>query len=216
MKESTSKTVEEYIRSHPQIKSCLKGDLINLSSLARQITEELKLTNKTSFDATLIAIRRFNEKLSKEKVNDKKIGDLLRKSSLEIKSKISIFTLQKATPLDRIDKLQEVLRKENCTFYVLEGSDNYTLIMDDRFASEAETKLVHYIIKLHRGLSMLNIKSPKDIQQIPGVLAYLTNIFSENGINIMEFMSCWTDTLFIIDSKDLGKAITLFDKPLLE
>ena len=34
------------------------------------------------------------------------------------------------------------------------------------------------------------------------------NFLAENGVNILEFLSCWTDTLFIIDSKDVNKAIT--------
>ncbi len=43
---------------------------------------------------------------------------------------------------------------------------------------------------------------------ISGVaISYLTSLFYENGVNILEFLSCWTDTLFIIDEKDLNKAI---------
>ncbi|MBI2662417.1 hypothetical protein HYX11_03080 [Candidatus Woesearchaeota archaeon] len=53
------------------------------------------------------------------------------------------------------------------------------------------------------------LDSSKEIEQIVGVLSYLTSLFSENGVNIVEFLSCWTDTLFIINSADIPKTLPL-------
>ena len=47
----------------------------------------------------------------------------------------------------------------------------------------------------------------QEIENIPGVISYLTSLFSENGVNIEEFFSCWRDTVFVIAVNDLGKVL---------
>ena len=51
-------------------------------------------------------------------------------------------------------------------------------------------------------------KSAKEIESQLGVIAYLCGLFAENGVNIVEFLSCWTDTLFVINTKDVAKTLT--------
>ena len=38
-------------------------------------------------------------------------------------------------------------------------------------------------------------------------MGYLYSLFGENGINIIETMSTWTDTLFVIEEKDVGRVM---------
>ena len=47
------------------------------------------------------------------------------------------------------------------------------------------------------------------MENIPGIIAYLSTLLAENGINIIETMSTWTDTLFVIAEKDIAKVIEL-------
>ena len=54
-----------------------------------------------------------------------------------------------------------------------------------------------------------SIKSPEDIETTPGAYAYLCSLFGENNINIVETLSCWTDTIFLIKEEDAGKVINL-------
>ena len=53
------------------------------------------------------------------------------------------------------------------------------------------------------------IKSPKEIEQTAGIMGYLCSLLGENGVNIVEEMSCWTDTIFLVQEKDLGKVMEL-------
>jgi len=208
---NTTELTIEYIKEHPYIKSCLKKGLINYSSLARLIAKELKIEKKTSKEAILIAARRFQDKLKKEISFEKKIKELLSKSEIEIKTKIAVFILEKGINLDKIDDIQKNIRKEVGSFYILEGSDNYTIISQDKYASLIEKKFKLRIIKKHDSLVMVNFKSSKEIEKMKGVLSYITSLFAENDINILEFLSCWTDTLFIIDRDDLNKAVNILN-----
>ncbi|MBT3814505.1 ACT domain-containing protein [Candidatus Woesearchaeota archaeon] len=204
---TTAELTIEYIKSHPNIKSCLKQGLINYSSLARQISKELKIEKKTSIEAILVAARRFQDKLSKEKVYEKKIKELLHNSEIEIKNKIVVFIVKKSINQELFQKIQS----EAGLFSVLEGSTSYTVITQEKNASQLEKKLKGFIIKSTKDLALINIKSGKDIENIPGIIAYLTSLFAENGVNILEFLSSWTDTLFVIDKKDVNKVLEFLE-----
>ena len=206
---TTAELTVGYIKEHPDIKSCLKKGLINYSSLSRLIAKELGIGKDTSKEAILIAARRFREKLERETSYEKKIALILKNSEIEIKNKMAVFILEKNINLEYIDEIQKIVRKESGTSYVLEGSDNYTLITQEKYAGLIEKKFSSRVIKSSSDLVILNFKSPKEIENTIGVMSYLTSLFTENNINIKELISCWTDTLFVIGSNDLNRVINL-------
>ena len=64
-------------------------------------------------------------------------------------------------------------------------------------------------MKITENLAVVTLKSSEDMEDTPGVVAYLTTLLAENGINIIETMSTWTDTLFVIAEKDVAKVMEL-------
>jgi len=211
MTKSTAELTIEYIKEHPHIKCCLKKGLVNYSSLARLISKELKIEKKTSNAAILIAARRFQEKLKKELGDERKIKTLLSESEIEIKNKINVFIMSKEANLDFIEELQKMIRKKSGTMFILEGSDNYTIIVQEKYANKIEEKYSNNIIKHHKDLALINFKTPQEVEEIIGVVSYLTSLFAENGVNIIELLSCWRDTLFVIDTKDVNKTISFLN-----
>lgn len=207
MDKTTTELTNEYIKEHPDIKSCLKKGLINYSSLSRLIAKELDIEKKTSKEAILIAAIRFREKLKKEVSHEKKIKELLARSEIDIKNKIVIFIMDKNLNFDYIGEVQKQIKKEYGVFYILEGSDNYIIITQEKYSHLIENRLKLKIIKKNQGLVLIYFKSAREIEQTHGVISYLTSLFAENGVNILELLSCWTDSLFVIDSKDVNKAI---------
>jgi hypothetical protein len=204
---TTTDLTNKYIKEHPDIKSCLKKGIINYSSLARMISTELKISKKTSNEAILIAARRFKENLKKEVSREEAIKYLLSRSEIEIKNKMAVIILEKSINLEDVDEIQKTIRKSSGTFYLLEGSDNYTIITQEKYLTDIKNAFKTKIIKSNENLALINLKSPKDIEQLCGVVAYLSSLFAENGVNIIEFLSCWTDTLFIIESKEVSRAM---------
>ncbi|MCK5177520.1 MAG: hypothetical protein KAQ92_07365, partial [Candidatus Aenigmarchaeota archaeon] len=154
-----------------------------------------------------VAARRMQKKLCEKVVYEKKIIDLLAKSEMDIKNKINVFILSKDINLDYVDEIQKDIRNSVGTFYCLEGSDNYTIITQEKHSCLIKDKFESNIIVHNKDMVLINIKSPKEIEETTGVVSYLTNLFAENGVNIVEFFSCWTDTLFVISSCDLGRTI---------
>ena len=65
------------------------------------------------------------------------------------------------------------------------------------------------IIKINKNLVEVTVKSSEELEELPGVMAYLYSLFGEKGINIVETMSCWTDTIFVIEEKDLARVMEM-------
>ncbi len=204
---STTELTKEFIKEHPAIKSCLGMGLINYSALSRHIAKELGIEKKTSMEAILVAARRFQLELGKDRRQVEQIKNLLARSEVELRNKITVLIVEKSFDVEQINSIHQNIHKDHNPFYFLEGSDNYTIITTDKYLPLLEVKLRGKILKKHHNLALIMFKSAKEIESQLGVIAYLTSLFAENGVNIVEFLSCWTDTLFVINTKDVPKAL---------
>ena len=206
---SITKLTENYILEHSSIKDCLKNGLINYSSLSRQIASELKLDLKKNFDAILIACRRFKRKLKKEEVHENKILKILKESKIEIKNKIIAVVLEKDIFFENLIYLEKEIKKKKEIFRVIESASGITLITTEDFLDLIKKYFKNKIILENKNLAEITIKSPKEIETTPGAYAYLCSLFGENNINIVETLSCWTDTIFLVKEEDVGKVMGL-------
>lgn len=201
-----TKLTEEYIVSHPVIKECLRNGLINYSSLARLIEKDL---GEKKFDAILIACRRYHRKLKKEKSYEKEILDILKKSKLEVKNKIVAFVLEKDIQFGHLLDIEKEIKKSSSIIHIIEGASGITVITEEEFYTNIKKLFKNKILKEDKNLAEIILKSPTNLDSVPGVLAHLYSLFGERGINIVETMSTWTDTLFVIDEKDISTVLEL-------
>jgi len=207
---SIAKATEEYIASHPSIKDCLKMGLVNYSALSRKIIEELGLKGEKNFEAVLVASRRYVEKARFPKAREDAIMDILKKSSLETRSKMAVAILDQTVPLASIIDLAKEITEEDGSFHLIEGSKTFTVITDQKFEPRISQRFKFGLIKVRKDLVEILLKAPKDIEKTCGVIGYIYSLFGENEINILETMSSWTDTLVVIEEKDLSKAMKIF------
>lgn len=205
---TTTEITEKYISEHPSIKDCLNQGVINYSKLARKIGRELGIDKKTSMEAVLIACRRYAQKIKQDGLLEKKIMNILKSSELEIKNKIITIIIKKEIYTESLNDIEKRIRKETGVFYAIEGTDNFTLVITEKNLDTVKAVFGRRIIKLTTDLAMITIKSPRELEETPGVVAYLYSLFAEHGINIVETMSCWTDTIFVIADKDIAKVMS--------
>lgn len=204
-----TKLTEQYISEHPSIKDCLKKGLINYSSLTRKLCKGLNLDLKKNFDAVLIACRRYYRKVGKETVLENKIIKILKDSKLEVKNKIVVVLVEKDIYYGHIIELQKEIKKKSELFHIIEGSNTITVVTSNEFLGVVKKLFKNKIIKVTENLAEVTLKSSEDVEDTPGVIAYLSTLLAENGINIIETMSTWTDTLFVIAEKDIAKVMEL-------
>lgn len=201
------KETETYIKNHPSINDSIKNKLINYSSLSRKIINDLKLKEK-DFDAVLIACRRYYNKIKLKQKREDNIIDLLRNSKLEIKNKIMVVVMDKIFS-EKLFELEKKIQKKKNLIHIIEGVSTKTIITTEDYFYLIKNKFKKHILKINKGLVEIIIESSQHLENLSGVTGYLYSLFGENGINILETLSCWTDTIFIIKEEDVSKAIEL-------
>jgi ribosomal 50S subunit-recycling heat shock protein len=173
--------VRNYLKNRPYVLEALEKGIVNLSELSRQIQKELKINNIIAVKA---ALRRFSAELQKCKhKREEKVLKLLKKSTI---------TLYDGKAVAITNKPMEV---ENKIKVSLEGKFVY-LIEKNVLAEVKDT------LQRHENCAMVVIHSPVELEVTPGVVAFLTTLLAEQNINIIEFISCWTDTIIIVEKRD--------------
>ena len=209
------KEVEKYITNHPFIRISLFENLINYSKLSRKIIFELEL-NDNSLDAVIVACRRIYDKFSRQVKNKQApIKDILESTSLNIRNKISVVILSSNTPEEKLGMFRVDVEKKNKKFnqkevmHIIRGATAVTVITSEENANRMNKTFNRYVVKKTDNLVEVIMKSSTLLEDIPGVIAHLYSILAENGINVIETMSCWTDTILVLKQKDLGRVINL-------
>jgi len=187
--------IRRYINDRWYIKRCILEGLINKSALARKITKEL---NIDSFDAVHMALRR-------TRIDDDSIGRkiqwILTNSRIEVRTGIEI-----AIGKDNLQKVIEVALEAYShgeEFHLLQQPRVWVAIAPAQYTR----KLKEFSFKYHEDVVELVIRSPEEIEEVPGVLSEILDRFRSRKINIIEFLSCWSDTILIIDKDTLQEAL---------
>src|SRR3989338_3202423 len=208
-KMNITRVTEEFVAEHPSIKDCVKKELVNYSKLARLIAKDAGIDLKNNFDAILIACRRYFQKIRQQPTEEAKILDVLRQSKVEVKNKVVVAIMEKGVYVDYLLELEKEIKKKAEWFHVIDGANAITLITGEEFLPKMKSLFKSKLVKVQKDLVEITLKSPKEIEHVSGIIGYLYSRFAENNINIIETMSCWTDTLFVIEEKDVAHAMAV-------
>jgi aspartokinase len=180
-----AQNVRNHLRNKPYLLEALEKGIVNLSELSRQIQEELKTDNTSAVKA---ALRRFSEELQKHKQKrEEKVLQLLKRSGIVVYDRKSVMITGKE--LDTKNGMKVDLLGKHV--YLLDRSE-----MPER---------INALVK-HENCTMIVVHSPEELEATPGVVAFLATLLAEQNVNIIEFISCWTETIMVVEKKDSLKA----------
>jgi aspartokinase len=180
-----AQNVRRYLRNKPYLLEALEKGIVNLSELSRQIQEELKTENTSAVKA---ALRRFAEELQRHKQKrEEKVLQVLKRSGMAVYDRKSVMITNKEIAVKNALKV-DLLNKY---VYLLDRSD-----LPERISA---------LVK-HEDCTMIVVHSPEELENTPGVVAFLATLLAEQNVNIIEFISCWTETILVVEKKDSLKA----------
>lgn len=208
---STASRVREYIDLHPSIKDGVRMGVVNLSALARKIVDEVP--EVTSEEAALVACRRY-EVDPNEEINEEAIRQVLADSKLEMRTNVDVVTVPAAQGVDRrLEAALEDVEASTGPLHVIRGSAGLTVVTDGAVADEVAEVLGEGAGASRRsGLVELVVTSPEVIEETPGILAYLATTLSSRGINLVEVVSTYRDTIFVIEDEDLPATFEILNQ----
>ncbi|HUS56981.1 MAG TPA: ACT domain-containing protein [Thermoplasmata archaeon] len=206
-KPSVAETTRKFIDRHPSIRDCISKDLVNFSSLSRMIMKETGVKHE---EAVLAASRRYAAKLSKTDFEGA-IMDVLEESRLELKTRICIVVAKNEWVVLR--NLEEIVRKilsEKSTMQVIQSTNGITVVSEDKYLPSIIRAIGEdHILSVKQNLAEITVKSPPRIEDVPGTFAYVMSMLSEQGVNLLDAMSCYTDTIFVVTREDMMRAFEI-------
>ncbi len=209
---SIARQVRDYIAGRPSITDAIKMGIVNDSALARLVSKELGVRKH---DAVLAACRRFPVEKMKGYREDA-VKRMLKKSRIETRTKIATITVvQGVDVLQRLGDVVEELLDENKICRLIQVSQGTVIIVDEGSVPRVTRKLREgQVINVGRDLVEITATSPESVEETPGLLAFLSGALASRGINIVQAMSCYTDTIFILEKEDMTATIEVLTQSM--
>lgn len=194
-----SELVWLYIKRRPFLKEILREKVVNYSALARKLSAEAFGTRKHE-NAVKMALFRLSHKLRETEENmEGKILKVLHGSSLSIRSKVAA-----AIVLREIEGLKYLS-------YV-ESKGNVTYIVEEKELEKIQKS--RNLLRIQTNLNLITIHSLPELEDTPGVISYVLGALASEGINVVEFVSCYTDTLLVVKQADTTRTYEILNNLL--
>ncbi len=186
---SVAQLVRETIQMRPSLMDALKMRIVNYSALARMLQEEI---GEGSLEAVKAAIIRVSDEIEAEKgLQEERVLSILRESVVRLQDKIAVIISKRMLDIPYI-----------VTAYL---TDSYVYIVDQTRLREKLPESV----QATSNLVALILISPQRVEKTPGFVAFITGLLASREINIVEFISCSTNTVIVLDSSDALNAFRL-------
>ena len=189
---SISKEVTAYLKRKPYVQEAIEQEIVNYSALSRKIARDL---GNISFEAVKSTLIRVANKIKKDKMNrEQKIINLLKKSDFSINNKVA--AIHHTSPLNI----------ESIAFS--KTPSGYMYFLKENIAEKSTYKKIEY------GYAIIHIKNQKEIENTPGVAAFLLSALSSEDINVVHLMDCREDTFLVIKEYDAPLAFKTLSEAL--
>ena len=186
---SVAQLVRETIHMRPSLLDALKMQIVNYSALARMLQTEI---GEGSLEAVKAAIIRVSDELETESsLREEMVLSILRESVVRLQDKISVIISSEELDIPYI-----------VTAYL---TDSYVYVVDQ---TRLKNKLPDHV-QVSSNLVALILISPPRVEETPGFVAFITSLLASREINIVEFISCSTNTVIILDQADALTAFSL-------
>lgn len=188
--ESTSELVWLYVKQRPFLKEVLRQGVVNYSALARRICADAFGSQKRQ-NAVKMALIRLGQRMDDlESDLEARILSVLKGSSMVLKSKVAVVISKRE--LEGISTLSNVRSGRHMTY-----------ILEQREMEKIPNKALW---KKEENLNLIIIESPESVEEVPGVISYILGALASEGINIVEFISCYTDTILVVKQAETERA----------
>jgi len=186
---SVAQLVRETIQMRPSLLDALNMKIVNYSALARILHEEL---GEGSIEAVKAAVIRVSDEIASDrKLREEAVQSILKESKVRLQDKIAVVI--------------SPLKLDISHIVTAHLTDQYVYVVDQTtMKGELEDP-----VKVQSNLVALILLSPPRVETTPGFVAFITQLLASKNINIVEFISCSTNTIIILDGQDALKAFSL-------
>ena len=186
---SVAQLVRDTIQTRPSLLDALNMKIVNFSALARILQAEL---GEGSLEAVKAAIIRVADEISTDRsLREEAVRGILKTSRVRLQDKIGVVISPTRLDIPHI-----------VTAHL---TDQYVYIVDQTIIKDPLPNQVQF----QKNLVALILLSPEVVEETPGFVAFVTQLLASRNINIVEFISCSTNTIIILDGTQALQAFSL-------
>jgi hypothetical protein len=204
---SAAEVARAYIDRHPSVADCLAYGIVNVTLLARRISEE---TRDPRIDALEMAIRRYPVLSDPSKTVEGRLLEVVAASRVEVRTRVALVSIPPSSELLRTILAREAMeaRSQRRLFQILQGPSQVTILCESEYVPllREHARSRREVAAIWDGLTALTVESPREVYETPGVVAYLAGTLSRQQINCVELMSLNTESTFVVHQADGPRA----------
>lgn len=215
MDNSTAGIVKRQLEQNPLLSEYLAEGIINYSALARKLLPKVKKENpKARIESILIAIQR---NIPKQAIRTtKEISKILSTTEASLTGDIMqlVFERTKETETAIFERMRK--RTDSGICIITETRQEIALFLSRHFLQlfkgiPGKKSFIEKNLAV-LGLHETTISRSQSSQYIPGYLAHLSLIFTQNNISIIELVSCHAQILIFVKGEDASRSYELLKK----
>jgi hypothetical protein len=210
---TTASIVENYIKTKPFLLSALSQNIINLTSLSRNMIDELgsEFGKDVKQGAVVMALKRLSTDLD-FRLNHKITKVLKNLGEITVRSPLCDFTYAVSeTILSRQAELISEINKNSDIFYnSSRGVSETNIVVSQTVADLVPTFLKgEKLLQRFDNLASITVKLPKENVSTPGIYYFIFQRLAWEGIIINEVISTSYEFTILVNDEDVDIAFKI-------
>lgn len=204
MSESIASVTKTYISQSQHLKEFIRRGLINYTALAREICARSQVPFTR---AAVVAASRYAERLQKQRSNDQKLEQILRKAKLTIRGRMLVAGVRRDGDRKRVTALHTAVKADGDDLTVVEGIAMISLTTASKHKALVRSIFRERIHTLLDDVAQITLETDSSAMFVPGLSSFVLGRLSGVGINVIEEYTCAGEHLLIVSEKDLPRAL---------
>ncbi len=210
---TVSQIVGDLIIRKPFLAELLGDGLINLSSLARQLKQDVEqqYMDKVETGTIVMALKRYqNQTHLKSTIKlEKALAQII---DIIVRSKLVDYTFKNSDSLvEKHIKLLKKIANNNEVFYIfVQGVFETNLVVSESLKPEIDKLFINEKrTSFTDKLSSVTLKLPAENTEVTGFYYHILRKIAWEGINIVEVISTTNEFTIVVNDKDVDRAFSV-------
>ena len=215
VRKNITKSVMAIIDNDLSFQDAMQRGYCNLSGMARIIKPTIDTITDTdvSIESIVTALKRIR---TYYKVPYTSVGPIIAGSKINLRTDVAKLSFVKNKKT--IEKIAKPLTEHYDSFIsVSESIKSMTLIFDQLILEKMKNIFNDdNILEVENNLAAIIVQSPEEIIKTSGCALIFYNQLARRHVNIEDTISCYTDTIMLVNMNDIAKAFNALTELITE
>ncbi|MBE44586.1 MAG: hypothetical protein CMO16_05360 [Thaumarchaeota archaeon] len=215
VRKNITKSVMAIIDNDLSFQDAMQRGYCNLSGMARIIKPTIDTITDTdvSIESIVTALKRIR---TYYKVPYTSVGPIIAGSKINLRTDVAKLSIVKNKKT--IEKIAKPLTEHYDSFISVSESINSMTLIFDQLILEKMKNIFNddNILEVENNLAAIIVQSPEEIIKTSGCALIFYNQLARRHVNIEDTISCYTDTIMLVNMNDIAKAFNALTELITE